>query len=68
MTDDPLLTYDQVAARLTVTPRTIQSLVYRGALRSVKIGGARRIPQSVVDKFIADGLAAASGLDPEDAA
>lgn len=59
LADPELLTYEQAAERLTVSPRTVQSLVYQRKLLSVKVGGARRVPASAVDEFIAAGIAAA---------
>lgn len=53
MPSSPLLTIDQAAERLNVTRGGIYSLLYRGELPSVKLGGRiRRIPADAVEALI----------------
>jgi excisionase family DNA binding protein len=49
-----LITVDDAAARLSLSRRTIHKLIADGTLRSVKIGGARRIPVDALDDYLAD--------------
>lgn len=48
-----LLTTDEVAGRLGVSPRKVKTLVARRELRSLLIGRSRRIPASAVRDYIA---------------
>ena len=47
-----MLTVNQVAARLSVSRRTIFRLIADGNLSVVRIGGATRIVESDLDHFI----------------
>jgi len=52
--DDSLLVRVEEAARLLSIGRTrVYDLVRTGALESVKIFGARRIPRSSIEKYVA---------------
>jgi excisionase family DNA binding protein len=42
----------QVAAKLELHPQTVRRHVRQGTLRSVKVGRARRIPESAVREWI----------------
>lgn len=47
--NDPLLTIQQVAARLSVTTRTVQRYLANGTLRGVRIGPRLvRVPESAL--------------------
>jgi excisionase family DNA binding protein len=48
-----LLTYDQAAAELAVSKRTIERLVADGQLEVVEFGAARRIRPEELDRFVA---------------
>lgn len=51
----PLLTYDDVAALLSVSPSTVERLVRRGELPSVKIGTKiRRIRRVDLDRYVTE--------------
>ncbi len=41
--EDSLLTVNEVAARLTVSPKTVRRLVERGELPALKIGASVRV-------------------------
>jgi excisionase family DNA binding protein len=47
-----LIGYDDAAARLGVSNRTLRSLVYSGALRSVAIGHRRLIAVTDLETFV----------------
>lgn len=51
---DRLLTIDQACEALHVARGTLYRLIRDGRLGSLRIGRARRIPESAVDAFIAD--------------
>lgn len=53
---DVLLSIPQVARRLFVARSTVYGLIATGDLQAVRIGRARRVPQSSVDRFIAERL------------
>ena len=42
----------EAAKRLSVSKRTIQSLLYSGQLRGVKVGRCRRIALSELEAFV----------------
>lgn len=44
---------EQVAQRFEVSRTKIYELMRTGELRSVRIGGSRRIPESAVSEFLA---------------
>ena len=50
---DTLLTVNEVAARLAIGRTTLYQLITSQELRTVKIGRARRIPESAVNEWIA---------------
>ena len=55
MTDDPLLTVDDVASHLRSNPETIRRYLRSGRLRGVRPGGPRlgwRIAKSEVERFL----------------
>ena len=52
-----LLTIPQTAERLQVHPNTVSALIASGALRSVKVRRARRIPADALADYVA-GLSA----------
>ena len=49
-----LLSPSEAAERLSMGRSKIYELMRRGELRSVKIGGCRRIPRAALDNFVAD--------------
>jgi excisionase family DNA binding protein len=61
MTDETLLTPEQVASRLQVTPRTIYDWLRNGRLRGIKIGRLWRVRPLDLDFFLgASGAAQAN--------
>lgn len=50
---ETLLTVNEVAARLAIGRTTLYQLIASQELRTVKIGRARRIPESAVNEWIA---------------
>ena len=48
-----LLTIDQGAAALAVSSRTIENLIRRGDLASLRIGRARRLTRSALTHYVA---------------
>jgi excisionase family DNA binding protein len=53
MTDKVLLRPEEVAELLGVGRTKVYELMGSGLLRSVKIGGSRRVPKVAVDEFVA---------------
>lgn len=54
MHDDPiLLTVAEAARRLRLGRTMVYELLASGALRSVRIGRARRVPIGALDEFVA---------------
>ena len=53
---ETLLTVKDVAKRLAVGRTTVYELISHGGLRTVKIGRARRIPESALEEWIAERL------------
>ena len=51
---ETLLTVKDVARRLSIGRTTVYELIARGELAAVRIGRARRIPASAVERFIAE--------------
>ena len=49
---EPLLTKEQVAARLNVSPRTVDTLAAEGSLRRIKVRGCVRFHPDAVDAYI----------------
>ena len=54
MMEKLLLSPSEAAERLSMGRSKIYELMRRGELRSVKIGGCRRIPRAALDDFVAD--------------
>ena len=54
-TTGPLLTTDEAAELLRVSPRTVQRLLASRTLKRVKIGGATRIRRRDLDEFVERG-------------
>lgn len=52
---ESLLTMKQVAQILSVTERTVASLVGNGTLPSIKLGSARRIHREALNEFVKNG-------------
>ena len=50
--DSMLLTIPDCARLLTVSARTIESLVASGQLASLRIGRARRIPRTAITEYV----------------
>jgi excisionase family DNA binding protein len=50
---DTLLTVKQAAARLALGRTTVYDLIARRELKTIKIGRARRVPESAVEEWIA---------------
>jgi excisionase family DNA binding protein len=51
---DPLMTFDEVAERLRISPKTVRRMVQRGELRSVLISKRRSlVKESHVEHYIA---------------
>lgn len=44
MSEELLLSMDEAARRLAISRRSVQSLIYKDLLASVKIGRSRRVP------------------------
>ena len=47
-----LYTMDEVALRLRVTRRTLQTYIAKGKIRAIKLSGAIRIPASELDRIL----------------
>ena len=54
MTDDILLTVEDVATRLSVHPDTVRRWIKSGELRAINLGvrAGYRIPKSALDEFL----------------
>jgi excisionase family DNA binding protein len=50
---ETLLTIKQVAARLALGRTTVYELITKQEIRTIKIGRARRVPESAVEQWIA---------------
>jgi excisionase family DNA binding protein len=64
VTDDPLLTVDEVAARLRAHPVTVRQWLREGRVRGFRPGGKKtgwRVRQSELERFIAEREAQAAG-------
>jgi excisionase family DNA binding protein len=48
-----LLTVEEAAEALTISRWKVFDLIRSRELRSVKIGGLRRVPQAAIDEYIA---------------
>lgn len=49
-----LITLDDAADRLAISPARVQRLINRGHFPATRIGGDVRIAESVIDKYIQD--------------
>lgn len=58
---ESLLTVAEVAKRLAGGRTTVYELISRGGLRTIKIGRARRIPESTLEEWIVQRLCAQAG-------
>lgn len=45
-------TVDEVAATLHVTPKTVRRLIWKGELKSVRVGRAVRVTQQQLSEYI----------------
>jgi excisionase family DNA binding protein len=64
MKDSPLLyTVERAAERLEISRTTVYELIRAGALESIKIGGARRIPAAALHDYVERLRAEQSGSD-----
>jgi len=50
---DTLLTVKEAAARLALGRTTLYELIARRELKTIKIGRARRVPESALEQWIA---------------
>jgi excisionase family DNA binding protein len=62
MTEKLLLRPEEVAELIGVGRTKVYELMGSGLIRSVKIGGSRRVPKSAVDEFVATLLSANDDL------
>ena len=53
---ETLLTVKQVATRLAIGRTTVYELISRQEIRTIKIGRARRVPESALEQWIAQRL------------
>ena len=53
---ESLLTIKQVAARLAIGRTTVYELIAKEELKTVRIGRARRVPESALEQWIAQQL------------
>ncbi len=56
-----LLTVDEACGRLHISRPILYELIHSGAIRSIKINTARRIPAQALEDYIAARLADDSG-------
>lgn len=50
---ESLLTVNEAAARLALGRTTVYELIARRELKTIKIGRARRVPESAIEQWIA---------------
>lgn len=50
-----LLTVEEVAKRLRCHPQTVRRFIWSGKLGHVKVGGMVRVPESALERMIAEG-------------
>jgi excisionase family DNA binding protein len=50
---ESLLTIREVASRLAIGRTTVYELIAKQELKTIKIGRARRVPESVLEQWIA---------------
>lgn len=51
--DQPFFTPETLAAKLSLSARTVRTMLAKGAIRSYKVEGARRIDPKDVDQYLA---------------
>jgi excisionase family DNA binding protein len=56
MDDIKMLTVNEVAKLLKVSPRTVRNYIKDGKLKAVKIGSTNRIPENVINELINNSL------------
>ena len=56
-----LLKVPDVAARLTLSRSKTYELIQTGELRAIRVGRARRVPESEAERFVALRMAEADG-------
>jgi excisionase family DNA binding protein len=61
--DAAFLTVPQFAAEFRCSERTAWNLVRLGLVRSVRVGGLRRIPRAALDEIAAGGEATRATVD-----
>ncbi|MBX6378522.1 MAG: helix-turn-helix domain-containing protein [Clostridia bacterium] len=52
MMDERLLTVEETAERLAVSPRSVRAWLRTGELRGVKVRNLWRVPESAIDEFL----------------
>ena len=57
---DNLLSVEKTAEVLSISPWTVRAWIAKGKLGSAKLGSRRLIPQSEIEKLIANGTAIAT--------
>lgn len=60
-----LLTVDETARMLKVSPVTVRRFITRGELRSVKVGRQRRVERRDVERFVHGGVPTADDVPEE---
>ncbi|MDQ6876272.1 MAG: helix-turn-helix domain-containing protein [Candidatus Dormibacteraeota bacterium] len=53
MTGELLVTLDEAGRRLSLSRRSVQSLIYEGHLASVRVGRSRRVAVVDLEAFVA---------------
>lgn len=51
---EPLLTVGEVADRLAVSKRTVETMIAEGELKPVRVRGARRFERTAIDAYVRD--------------
>jgi excisionase family DNA binding protein len=62
-TMDNLLSVEKTAEVLSISPWTVRAWITKGKLGSTKLGSRRLVPQSEIEKLIANGRMAAVDND-----
>jgi len=52
---EPLMTLEEVAGVLRLTPKTIRNRVYRGTMSAVHVGGRIRFERAEIQRIIEEG-------------
>ena len=60
---DNLLSVEKAAEVLSISPWTVRAWIAKGRLGSTKLGSRRLIPQSEIEKLIANGTAITTGAN-----